>query len=95
MERIVGINEVRPRLTKLLDELAEGGEAIVITAKSQPRGVLLSYAEYRELKTLAGKVKGQWLEETIGRFQERGEAAGLTERDVQKEIEAVRRARRR
>lgn len=95
MERIVGINEVRPHLTKFLDELMEGQEAIIITAKSQPRGVLLSYSEYRELKSLAEKVKRQWLEEHLARFQERGETAGLTEKDVQEEIEAVRRARRR
>lgn len=94
MERILGINEVRPRLTRILDELEAGGEAVIITAKSQPRGVLLSFVEYRELKSLAGKIKEQWLEETLRRFRERGEAAGLTEDDVRGEIEVVRRARR-
>lgn len=73
VERILGINEVRPRLTRILDELEAGGEAVIITAKSQPRGVLLSFVEYRELKSLAGKIKEQWLEETLGRFRERGE----------------------
>ncbi len=93
MERILGVNEVRPRLTRLLDEIERGGEPVVIMAKSKPRGVLVSYGEYRALRSLADKAKRDWLEETVSRFRARGEAAGLTEEDVRREIEDTRRAR--
>lgn len=94
MERILGVNEVRPRLTRLLAEIESGGEPVVIMAKSRPRGVLLGYAEYRSLKALAERAKREWLAEALARTRARGEAAGLTQEDVRREIEEVRRARR-
>ena len=47
--KVIGVNELRPKLGKYLDE-AEKGETFVISSRSKLKGVLLSYSKYRGIK---------------------------------------------
>jgi len=89
MERVVGVDQLRPRLGEYVDR-AEGGEVWVIASRSKPKGVLIGYSRYEELKQLAEKAKQLELKIILDEMRQRGEKAGLTEEDVLKEIEEVR-----
>ncbi len=89
MERIVGINTIRPKLGEYLKQ-AEDGEVIVLTSRSEPKGVILGYAMYNELKAMAQKAKRLELMQIVNTFRAKAEEGGLTEEDVFKEIEEVR-----
>jgi prevent-host-death family protein len=93
--RVIGIDELRPRLGAVLDEIERSGEPVVITSRSKPRGVLISYDRYRNMSAAVERAQRAWLLATIERFQDRAASAGLTEEDARREIEAGRRARRR
>lgn len=92
MEKVVGVNKIRPKLGEYLKE-AEKGEVLIIFSRSEPKGVLLSYARYNELKALAEKAKMTEISRILNQFRERAEKSGLSEADVQKEVEKVRNAR--
>jgi prevent-host-death family protein len=51
--RVMGIDELRPRLDSVLDEVERSGEPVVITSRSKPRGVLISYDRYRNMSAAA------------------------------------------
>ena len=89
MERIEGINTIRPKLAEYLKE-AEDGEVIVLTSRSEPIGVILGFAMYNELKAMAQKAKRLELMQIVNTFRAKAEEGGLTEEDVFKEIEEVR-----
>lgn len=91
MENIVGINEVRPKLTFLLEALSQGDQPYIITVKSEPRGVLLSYQEYRRLRQVEQEQKRFALKLALDKAREKCTETGLTEADVVREIEAARR----
>jgi len=92
MEKVVGINKVRPKLGEYLKEV-EKGEVLIISSRSEPKGVLLSYARYNELKASAEKAKIAEVSRILDQFRERGKKSGLSEADVQKEVEEARNAR--
>ncbi len=89
MEKILGIDQLRPRLGKYLDEV-EKGNIFIITSRSNPKGVLISYAEYEELKNQSEKARQAEIKATIDKVRERAEEAGYSEKDVQAEIDEVR-----
>ncbi|MDH7577533.1 MAG: type II toxin-antitoxin system Phd/YefM family antitoxin [Bacillota bacterium] len=89
MERVIGVDQLRPRLGEYV-ERAEDGEVWVIASRSKPKGVLIGYSQYEELKQLAEKAKQLELKIILDEMRQRGEEAGLTEGDVLKEIEEVR-----
>ena len=45
----ISISEAKARLTKLLAEVEELGEEVVITRSGRPAGVLMSFREYEGL----------------------------------------------
>jgi prevent-host-death family protein len=51
MEKIkmIGIAEVRPRLTQLVDEVSKGGQPYTIVSGSRAKAVLLGVDEYNAL----------------------------------------------
>jgi prevent-host-death family protein len=51
MEKIktIGIAEVRPRLTQLVDEVSKGGQPYTIVSGSRAKAVLLGVDEYNTL----------------------------------------------
>lgn len=93
MERIVGVDAVRPKLGKILEQ-AEAGDVFVVTSRSKPRGVIVGYEKYQELRKLADMGKRLQVKALLDKVRERGEEAGLSEDDVLAEIEAMYRCER-
>jgi len=91
MERIVGIDKIRPKLGEYLEK-AEKGEVLIISSRSEPKGVIIGYSMYNELKTLAQKAKQLEVAQILDKFRDRAEKAGLSEAEIQKEIEEARNA---
>lgn len=89
MEEIVGVDQIRPKLGKYIKETAEGS-IFIITSRSKPQGVLISYQEYEELKKSAEKAMRNELKAEIDLVREKAEAAGLIEADIKREIEEAR-----
>ncbi len=52
VEKIIGINEARPKLTRLIEELEKGADPYIITARSKAKAVLMSMARYELLMDL-------------------------------------------
>lgn len=94
MERIVGINEARPKLTHLIDSLMEGAEPVIITVNSEPRSVLINYEEYRRLQEAEKEYKKLSLKLAIEKIRENSKKSGLTEDDVMNEVRAARNSKR-
>lgn len=93
MERVVGMEQLRLRLGEYVDR-AEKGEVMIISSRSKPRGVLIGYHYFKELRKLAEKAKQWELKAILDEMRQRGENAGLTEEDVLAEVEEVRRCGR-
>lgn len=93
MEKVIGVDQIRPRLGEYVNR-AEKGEVWVITSRSMPKGVLIGYSRYEELKRLAERAKQLELKAMLDEMRVRAEESGLTEKDVFREIEAVRKCER-
>jgi prevent-host-death family protein len=89
MEKIVGIDKIRPKLGEYLEK-AEKGEVLIVSSRSEPKGVIIGYSMYNELKALVQKAKRLEVAQILDKFRDRAEKAGLSEADVQKEIEEAR-----
>ncbi|BAF58583.1 hypothetical protein PTH_0402 [Pelotomaculum thermopropionicum SI] len=89
MEKIIGVDQLRPRLGEYVDQ-AEKGEVVIISSRSKPKSVLIGYSFYEELKRLAEKARQLELKAILDGMRQRGEEAGITEEDVLAEIEEVR-----
>lgn len=93
MDRIVGINDLRPRLSVLLESLARGEPPIVITVNSEAKGVLLSCEEYGALRRAAEENKRLALRLAVANLRSRGAAAGISEEVVEAEVRSSRASR--
>jgi len=93
MVRIVGINDLRPRLSVLLESLAKGEPPIVITVNSEAKGVLLSCEEYGALMRTAEANKRLALKLAVANLRSRGVAAGISEEVIAEEVRGSRAAR--
>ncbi|KKM10999.1 MAG: type II toxin-antitoxin system Phd/YefM family antitoxin [Bacillota bacterium] len=90
MEKIVGIDKIRPLLGKYLKEIEKKDDVVIISSRSKPKGVLMSYSSYEEFKKLSEKAKQLEVKSILDEMRERGEQAGLSEKDVMYEIEEAR-----
>lgn len=90
MENIIGVNEVRIKLSSLLKELAKKREPLIIASRSKPCAVLIDYEDYRGLVRSKEEQARIVLAQIIRKVREKAKAAGLTEKDVRKEIERAR-----
>jgi prevent-host-death family protein len=91
MEKIVGVNELRPKLTQILNQLETGEDAFIVVSNSTPKAVLLRYEDYITLKEQSKERQRLALRLafiTIG-----ARAEDLTETDVEQEIADYRRGR--
>jgi len=88
-EKILGIDQLRPRLGQYIEEVEQGG-VVIITSRSSPKGVLIGYQAYEDLKRLSERVKQAELKVALDEVRRKGETSGLSEKDVQDEIEEVR-----
>lgn len=90
MERIAGINDVRPGLTSYI-ESAKGGTPVVITVNSEPQAVLVGYDRYREMVKASTDNKRLALALNVADLRARAASSGLTTVDVEREIREYRR----
>lgn len=95
MEKIIGINDARPKLTLLLESVNKGEEPVVITVNSEPRGVLISYRDYCRLSHMQKENKKLALQLAIEKMRGNSETAGINETDIAQEIKTVREQKRR
>lgn len=91
MERIAGVNDVRPGLTAYI-EAAKGGTPVVITVNSEPQAVLVGYDRYRELEKAVEDNKRLALGLALADLRARATAAGVSEAEVGKEIRDFRKS---
>ena len=89
MEKIIEVNKIKSGLDEYLEEVKKG-EIFVISSRSKPKGVLLSYSKYEELKDLVERAKQLEASQMLSEFREKAARAGITEADVKEEIEKVR-----
>lgn len=94
MERIMGINDARPKLTAIIESLKGGEAPVIITVNSEPRSVLIDYEEYRRLQASEKEYKKLSLKLTLEKIRRRASESGLAEEDVRCELKAVRGTRR-
>ncbi|MDI6710460.1 MAG: type II toxin-antitoxin system Phd/YefM family antitoxin [Bacillota bacterium] len=90
MERIAGINDIRPKLSHFLDSLARGEPPVVITVNSEPRAVLISCDEYLALRRAGEENKRMALKLALADLRARAADAGITETDIDEEVRAFR-----
>ena len=89
LERIAGINDVRPGLTSFI-ESAKNGTTVIITVNSEPQAVLVSYDKYRELEKASADNKKLALALSVADLRARATASGLTAKDIKDEIKEYR-----
>lgn len=75
--RVLGVEEARPKLGQLVEEIAKGGEPVVLAKRGQALGVLVSRDEYARLQLAAGKLARAELEERLSTARREIERAGL------------------
>ncbi|WP_338824225.1 hypothetical protein MHOCP_23330 [Moorella humiferrea] len=85
MERIAGINEVRPKLTSFIESL-KNDAPVVITVNSEPKAVLLDYEKYLLLQKAAAENKRLALKLTLAEIRSHTAANGIAPADIEKEI---------
>jgi prevent-host-death family protein len=81
MSRAVSLSEAKARLTRLLTEVEDLGEEIVITRSGQPAGVLMGYVEYEGLLETLEILADQ---ELLGQVRQ-----GLADAAAGRELEAA------
>lgn len=86
MERQVGVEQARGRLGALAEEVAAGGDPVVLTKRGQTLAVLLSREEYSRLKEAATRLAKAELEAQLGRVRRSIAEAGLSEEAVDEAI---------
>jgi prevent-host-death family protein len=79
----VPLSQAKARLTKLLTEVEELGEEVVITRSGRPAGVLLSFSEYEGLLETLEVLADRKLSRAIQRgLEEAARGDVLTEEEV-------------
>ncbi|MCL6479790.1 MAG: type II toxin-antitoxin system Phd/YefM family antitoxin [Peptococcaceae bacterium] len=90
MERIIGINDARPKLTSLIESLADGARPVILTINSEPKSVLLNYDEYRRLREAEKECKRLALKLALEKIRSKARELNITENDVLEEVRTVR-----
>jgi len=93
MERIVGIDKLRPRLGEYL-RYVEEGDVVIVSSRSEPKGVFINYSMYNELRKAMERLKQLEIMKALDEFRENAEKIGFTEEDVANEIKEVRKCER-
>jgi len=86
----MGVEEARPKLGQLVEEVARGGEPIVLAKRGQALGVLISRDEYARLRLAASKLARAELEDRLRKTRKEIKRAGL---DTSAVDEAIAQAR--
>lgn len=90
-ERFVGVEEARGALGRLVEEVAQTGEAVALTKRGRALAVLVSRDEYARLKQVANREARVELGRQLDEARRRVQAAGADPSIVDDAITAARR----
>ncbi len=91
MERYIGIEEARGRLGRLADEVAEGGDAVVLSKRGRARAVLVDRDEYFRFKLASAQEAREELGRALAEARRSIAEAGLDPSVVDEAVDAARR----
>ena len=91
VERFVGVEEARPVLGQLAQEVADGDE-VWLTKHGKPLAVLLSRDAYTRLRQAAARAGREELAARVAEARRRVAEAGLDPQIVDEAVEAARRS---
>lgn len=90
MERYLGVETARGQLGRLAEEVAAGGEPVVLAKRGRALAVLVSRDEYARLKLAATRLIRAELGDRLTAIRESVAEAGLSEDAVDEAIRSVR-----
>lgn len=93
MEQFIGVEEARGSLGKLVDEVAQGAEPIVLAKRGRAKAVLLSFDDYGRLKSQASRWAREELRDWLREVRKQVEEADLDPSVVDEAIAAAREMR--
>lgn len=91
MERFVGVEEARPVLGQLAEDVAAGDEPVWLTKRGRPLAVLVSREEYLRLRAEATRAERIELARLLIESRRRTAEAGMETDIVDEAIAAARR----
>jgi antitoxin YefM len=90
MERTIGVDKARTRLSRLAEEVAAEDEAVVLTRRGEALAVLVSPAEYDRLTETRRRVAQEALRARLAQVRQSVVDAGLDVSVVDDAITAAR-----
>lgn len=91
VERFVGVEEARPVLGQLAEDVASGDE-VWLTKRGKPLAVLLSREAYTQLRETAARAGREELAARVAEARRKVAEAGLDPSIVDEAVEAARRS---
>lgn len=76
-ERMVGVEEARSSLGRLVDDVARGDEVVALTKRGRARAVLISRDEYARLVQIGNRDARAELRQRLAEIRRTIKAAGL------------------
>lgn len=90
MERFLGVEEARGRLGQLAEEVAAGGEPIILSKRGRALAVIMSRDEYSKLKRAATEQVRAELLARLAEIRKKIQQAGLEPEAVDEAISTSR-----
>ncbi|MEX0833591.1 MAG: type II toxin-antitoxin system Phd/YefM family antitoxin [Actinomycetota bacterium] len=90
MERFIGVEEARAQLGELAEEVAGGGDPVVLAKRGKALAVVIGRDEYARLKENADRLVRAELQERLMRIRDSIRKAGLGSEVVDEAIKAAR-----
>lgn len=91
MERYLGIEEARGKLGRLSEEVAEGGDVVILSKRGRATAALVGRDEYYRFKLNATREARQDLGRALERARKRIADSGLDPSVVDEALSAARR----
>ncbi len=91
MERVIGLEQARRMLGRLIREVVENREAVVIARKAREKAILLSWEEYARLRSAEAAQAERRFQEALARIHSDVAAEGLPRSVVEEALREVRR----
>jgi prevent-host-death family protein len=75
MPKAVSIEEIEREAGAIIDRVADRGDEIIVEAKGAPRAAIISYDEYRRVRTLREREARREASDTLARLRDKVSAA--------------------
>jgi len=90
VENVMGVEEARRTLGRLIRRIVETGEEVVITRRAREKVVMMDYEEYKKLRELAAEASAAKVSEALVRIRTAVREAGLSAGVVDDALREVR-----